>query len=107
VIEKNRSQMKKPGAVASRCEDLVKNLVSLRIFVAVASCGLICPYRRVRQAMQGGDDLGLPLDSTFLDRTSKAQRLNAASNVSEIAKGIDGQWRHTEASLRFADDKPL
>jgi uncharacterized protein with von Willebrand factor type A (vWA) domain len=49
----------------------------------------------------------LPLDSTFLDRTSKAQCFNVASNVGEIAKGIDGQWRHTETSLRFADDKPL
>jgi len=85
----------------------MKNLVSLRIFVAIAARGLICPYRRVRQTMQRGDDLRLPLDTTLLDGTLKAQRLNAASNVSEIAKGIDGQWRHTKTSLGFADDKPF
>jgi len=99
--------MKKPRAAASRYEDFMKNVVSLCIFVAVAARGLICPYRRVRQAMQCGDDLRLPLDSTFLDRPPKTQRLNVASNVSEISKGIDGQWRHTETSLRFDDNKSL
>ena len=57
--------------------------------------------------MQRSDDLRLPLDSTFLDSTSKTQRLNVASNIGEIPKGVDGQWRHTETSLRFADDKTL
>src|SRR5882757_2009200 len=107
MIAQDRSQMKKPGAAASRCEDFVKGLVSPRIFVAIATRGLVGPYRGMRQTVQGGDDLRLPLESTFLDRASKAQRLNAASNVGEIAKGIDRQWRDAEASLRFADDKPL
>ena len=107
VIEKHRPQMKEPGAAASRREDFMKNLVSLRIFVAVAARGLICPYRRVRQTMQCRDDLRLPFDTTFFDGTLKAQRFNAASNVSEIAKGIDGQWRNTKTSLGFADDKPF
>jgi hypothetical protein len=57
--------------------------------------------------MQCRDDLRLPLDTTLLNGTLKAQRLNAASNVSEIAKGIDGQWRHTKTPLGFADDKPF
>src|SRR6266481_2730513 len=99
--------MKEPGTAASRREDFMKNLVGLRILVAIASCSLVCPHRRVCQAMQGGDDLGLPLDLTFFDRTSKAQCFNATSDFGEIAKGIDGQWRDAETSLRFADDKPL
>jgi hypothetical protein len=61
----------------------------------------------MRQPMQCGDHLRLPLESPLLDSTPKTQRLNAASNIGEVAKGIDGQWRHAETSLRFADDKTL
>src|ERR1700739_1627268 len=99
--------MKEPGAFASRREDFMKNLVSLRKVVAIAARSFICPYRRVRQTMQRSDDLRLPLDTTLLDSTLEAQRLNVAPNVREIAKGIDGQRRHTKTSLGFGDDKPF